>query len=88
MFGKAYEMDKKDPEKNISLMSIIWNDAEKWKTMAMIILMAVLALSNSVTLALLAIGITAEATGMAVLLVSVGYNLDSLSKKILAIANK
>jgi len=84
-FTKAYELDKANEDEDIAVLDVIWNGPEKWRTLSMCVLMTVLALSNSVEPALTAVGITADSTGLTVLLLAAGYNLDSISNKIFAL---
>ena len=81
-----YERNKAAAE-TITLANVIWDDAEKYRTVMLTAFMLIITLTGSVNSMFAAAGITVDGmTGLSILLISGGYNIDSLSTKVLSMA--
>jgi hypothetical protein len=80
---RTFESVRSDPDAGLGV--IVWYGAEKYRTIMLVIFMAVIAFTDSAASMLAAAGITADASGMAILLIAAGYNVDSISKKVFAL---
>lgn len=84
--SKLHELDK-ETAGSVRITAVIWDDAARWRTITLLGFMLIVAFTGQVDALFAAAGITVEGTaGMALLLVSAGYNIDSLSNKVLALA--
>lgn len=82
---RTFEADRADPDVDVSFIDVVWTGPEKYRTLMLVIFMAVIAFTDSAASMLAAAGITADASGMAILLIAAGYNVDSISKKVFAL---
>ena len=83
---KLYELDKATPGP-VKISSVIWEDAEKWRTILLVMFMGVVSFGGMVDNMLSAVGISVEGVGgLSLLLISAGYNIDSISAKVFSLA--
>ena len=83
---KLYELDKATPGP-VKVSSVIWEDAEKWRTIMLVIFIGVVSFGGMVDNMLAAVGISVEGVGgLSILLISAGYNIDSISAKVFSLA--
>jgi len=83
---KAWELDKATPDREIAFYEVVWKGPERWRTMLMVSLIMLLGLTGSVMDALAAVGISVvDISGLSIILITAGYNIDSISAKIFAL---
>ena len=84
--AKTYEADKAAPDREVGFLEVVWKGPERWRTMLMVSLILLIGFTGSAMSALEAGGVlVTDISGLAIILISVGYNIDSISKKIFAI---
>ena len=83
---KLYELDKATPGP-VKISAVLWEDAEKWRTILLVAFMGVVSFGGMVDNMLSAVGISVEGIGgLSLLLISAGYNIDSISVKVFSLA--
>lgn len=83
---KLYELDKATPGP-VKIGQVLWEDAERWRTIMLLLFIGVVAFTGSVDDLLVMAGIsTSGMKGLGIILICAGYNIDSLSAKALSVA--
>ncbi len=82
---KLYELDKRTQEP-VRFLDVVWVDAERWRTMMLLLVMALLGFSGKLLSILALVGVTTEGMdGVVVVSAIAGYNIDSISQKLFSL---
>ena len=86
---KTFQADKAVPDRRVTPIEVYWDGPERWSTLGTLVLIFVLAFTDSTATLFQLLGISVGDVGDSWLLfVIIGSNLDSLSQKILAAGKK
>jgi len=86
---KTYERDRDVSERRVTPLEVYWDGPERWRTLATLVLIGVLAFTDSTATLFSLLGITVgDVTDAWLLFVVIGYNIDSLGQKVLSLGQK